>query len=102
MLKPQRARRKRRTKAKVMGTAKRPRLSIYRSNRYIYAQLVDDENNNTLAAASGLKAKDVGLSISKSALKNKIKEIVFDRAGYKYHGKVKVVADSAREGGLKF
>lgn len=88
------------------------RLVVFRSNRYIYAQLIDDETATTLAASSDIKvessagniqkAKDVGTIIAKEGLKKKIKDVVFDRGGYKYHGRVKALAQGAREGGLVF
>lgn len=97
---------------RLSGTAKRPRLVVYRSLKTTYAQLIDDKKNTVIAATSDLKlkepktgverAKQVGLNIAKIASEKKIKECVFDRAGYKYHGKVKAIAEGAREGGLKF
>ncbi len=95
----------------VKGTAKRPRLVVFRSLKAVYAQLIDDDAGKVLAAASNLKAKkgkqidqakEIGLEIAKLATEKKLKEIVFDRNGYKYHGKVKALAEGAREGGLKF
>jgi len=105
-----RIQRRSRIRSKIFGTAERPRLSIYRSNKYIYAQLVNDEQGKTLASASTLKldnqsmptVNQVGQIIAQKALKLGIKTVVFDRGGYKYHGKVKAVADAAREAGLKF
>ena len=108
-----RARRHRRVRAKVRGTAERPRLVIFRSNRGIDAQLVDDLNGRTLAAASWLalkkfkgdksqQAAEVGKLLAASAKQAGIGSCVFDRAGYLYHGRVKALADGAREGGLKF
>ncbi|MDQ1284145.1 MAG: large subunit ribosomal protein [Patescibacteria group bacterium] len=104
--------RKRRIKAKVFGTAERPRLCVFRSLQNIYAQMVDDAEGKTLVFASlkNIKksknnvegAKELGKIIAKAAAGKKIKEIVFDRSGYKYHGKVKALAEGAREGGLKF
>ena len=105
--------RKRRTRAKVKGTSKRPRLSVYRSNRYIFAQLIDDEKGTTLVSVSEKegktkttskkmeKAGQVGEKLAEKALKMKIKTVVFDKGGYKYHGRVKQVAEGARKGGLK-
>lgn len=100
---------------KISGTASHPRLSVYRSNTDIYAQLIDDENGNTLAAASSRekdikaqkgtkteKSKMVGEAIAKKALALGLSTCVFDRGGFLYHGRVKAVADGAREGGLKF
>ena len=98
----------------VSGTAQRPRMSVFRSNKEIYVQLIDDVNSVTLAAASsrekdfvaaGAKtdnAKNVGLKIAEKALALGIDSCTFDRAGYLYHGRVKALADGAREGGLKF
>ena len=98
---------------KFSGTAERPRLSVYRSNNHIYAQVIDDVKGHTLVAASskslGLEKTDdvaaataVGEAIAKKALDAGIETIVFDRGGYVYHGKVKALADAAREAGLKF
>jgi len=106
------SRRARRVRAKIFGTALRPRLSIFRSARYLYAQLVDDETGKTLVACDSRKikggrnnvdtAKKMGEEIAKIASTKKIKEVVFDRHGYKYHGKVKSLAEGARNAGLKF
>jgi large subunit ribosomal protein L18 len=106
-----RARRKIRIRSKIKGTAKRPRLVVFRSLMHTYAQLVDDDNNKTLLTVSDMKAKDkgtksekaknIGLELAKKASEQKIKEVVFDRNGYKYHGRTKAVAEGAREGGLK-
>lgn len=103
--------RKRRIRAKVFGTAKRPRLSVFRSLRNVYVQIIDDENAKTLLSVN-LKeahkkndtegAKKVGKLVADKCKKAKIEEIVFDRSGYKYHGKVKAIADEARKNGLKF
>lgn len=107
----QRKRRQLRIRGRVFGTAKRPRLSVFRSAKYIYAQLIDDEKGVTLASASGLEVKKgtkkeraaaVGEAIAVRAKKKKIKKVVFDRGGYAYHGRVKVVAEEARKGGLEF
>ena len=97
---------------KISGTADRPRVSIFKSNKAIYAQLIDDVNGHTLASAStkeigkeGLNieiAKDVGKKLAENAKGAGIETVVFDRAGYKYHGRVKSLADGAREAGLKF
>ena len=108
-----RARIKRRIRKIISGTATKPRLSVYRSNKEIYAQLVDDENGVTLASASSrdkeIKADTkveaaaaVGKSIAEKAVKAGVETIAFDRNGYLYHGRVKVLADAARESGLKF
>lgn len=103
-------RRQRKVKAKIKGTAERPRLVVNKSLVANYAQLIDDENKVTLANASDLKikkgtklekAKQVGLELAKKAAEKKITTCVFDRNGYKYHGRVKEIADGAREGGLK-
>lgn len=97
---------------KVSGTALKPRLTVFRSNTQIYAQLIDDVNGNTLASASSLGLKDkvnkieqaakVGALLAKVAMEAGITEVVFDRNGYLYHGRVKQLADAAREAGLKF
>jgi len=101
-------------RAKVHGTAERPRLVVFRSNRGIEAQLVDDENGQTLASASHLalaksfkgdktaQAEAVGKALAEAAKKAGVGTCVFDRGGYLYHGRVKALADSAREGGLEF
>lgn len=106
---------KSRVKQVISGTAERPRLSVFRSNKQIYAQLIDDNNATTLVAASSKekevasaegnkseKAALVGKLIAKKALDAGYKNVVFDRSGYLYHGRVKQLADAAREGGLKF
>ena len=108
-----RERRHRRIRGKVHGTAERPRLAVFRSNKGIFAQLVDDESGRTLAGASwlGLKgfsgskteqAFEVGKAVAEAAKAAGIETVVFDRGGYLYHGRVKALADAAREGGLKF
>lgn len=105
-------------KKTIYGTLEKPRLAVYRSLKHLYAQLIDDEKGNTLAFVSSrskemkdqlaqakgniAKAKIVGLILAKKALGKNIKTVVFDRGGYRYHGKVKAIADGAREGGLKF
>jgi large subunit ribosomal protein L18 len=86
-----RLRRRRRVRAKIRGTAERPRLSIYRSNRGLFAQLIDDDAGRTLAQVSWTEAEGAG-----------IETCVFDRGGYRYHGNVRRLAEAAREGGLKF
>ena len=115
------ARRKRHYKMRryIIGTAARPRLAVFKSNKYIYAQLIDDAAGHTLASASTMDAalvkadglnstsnvdaaKAVGTSLAKKAIDKGIESVVFDRAGYVYHGKVKALADAAREAGLKF
>lgn len=103
-------RRQRRIRAKVSGTATRPRLSVFRSNRAISAQLIDDEKAVTVASASSAKisgssaekAKAVGKNIADQAKAKQIGTVVFDRGGYLYAGAIKALADGAREGGLKF
>ena len=106
MLKKQekRIRRHKKVRAKIKGNAKKPRLCVFRSNKYIYAQLVNDEIGKTLAySKSGLKKADkVGKDIAEKAKDLKINKVVFDRGGYKYHGKVRALADAARDAGLKF
>jgi large subunit ribosomal protein L18 len=109
-----RAKIKRRIRKKISGTAKIPRLSVFRSNKQIYAQLIDDINGVTVAAASSFKNKAadkknkseqaaiVGKEVAEKAVKAGIETVVFDRNGYLYHGRVKSLANSAREGGLKF
>ncbi len=110
----QRLRRHKRIRAKISGTSARPRLAVFRSNTNIYAQIIDDENGVTLLSASTLEkefegyggnieaAKAVGTMIAKKALERGITDVVFDRGGYVYHGRVQALADAAREGGLKF
>src|SRR5712691_9081214 len=104
-----RIRRHRRVRKRVTGTAERPRLVVYRSNRHIYAQLVDDQRARTLTAASDLagaegdkssRAKRVGRVLAEQAKGLGVERVVFDRGGRLYHGRVKAVADGAREGGL--
>jgi large subunit ribosomal protein L18 len=108
-----RARRKRRIRGRLHGTSERPRVSVFRSNKAIYAQLVDDAGASTLAAArsgevesSGLNktdvAKKVGELLAQRAKDKGIERVVFDRSGYLYHGRVKALAEGAREGGLVF
>jgi len=112
--KDKRYRRHKRIRDKISGKAQRPRLCVFRSNQHIYAQLVDDEKGKTLVMISDLsiktktkksnaeKAKEVGKIIAQKAKELKIDTVIFDRAGYKYHGQVKSLAEGAREGGLKF
>ena len=109
-----RARRHRRVRGKVAGTAERPRLAVFRSNRGIEAQLVDDETGRTVAAASWIglgksfkgaksaQATEVGKLLAANAKEAGVEAVVFDRGGYLYHGRVKALADGAREGGLQF
>jgi large subunit ribosomal protein L18 len=98
---------------KIKGTAERPRLTVFKSNTAIYAQLIDDINGQTLTTASSLdfgkvknvnieSSKEVGKKLAEKAKESGIETVVFDRNGYVYHGKVKALADGAREGGLKF
>ena len=97
---------------KVSGTKERPRLSVYKSNKGIYAQLIDDDSGHTLASASSKElgnagvtvpiSKDVGKKLAEKAVANGIDTVIFDRSGYLYHGRIKALADGAREGGLKF
>ncbi len=82
--------------------ANRPRLSVFRSNKQIYAQVIDDSRGVTLAAACGKKAAEVGKKVAKAAIAAKVALVVFDRGSYKYHGQVKQLADAARAAGLKF
>jgi len=99
-----RKRRHKRVRAKIKGTSDVPRLCVFRSSKYIYAQIIDDEKGKTLAAVSGkfASAAQIGKSIAKKAIEKDIEKVVFDRGGYKYHGRVKALADGAREAGLKF
>ena len=97
---------------KVSGTKERPRLSVFKSNKGIYAQLIDDDSGHTLASASSKElgktgvtvpiSKDVGKKLAEKAVASGIDTVIFDRSGYLYHGRVKALADGAREGGLKF
>ena len=110
----ERARRHMRVRRTISGTAERPRLCVYRSNCNIYVQIIDDDKATTLVSASTLDkeiktkhsnkeaAKELGALIAKRALDKKIKNVVFDRGGYIYHGVVKELAEAAREGGLEF
>ena len=108
-----RLRRHRRVRGKISGTAERPRLVVFRSNRGIFAQLVDDSAGHTLASAGWLQvggtfdskveqAKAVGLALAEAAKKAGLERCVFDRGGYLYHGRVRALAEGAREGGLQF
>ena len=97
-----RDRKRKKIRAKISGTAVRPRLSVFKSNTRIYAQLINDDKAVTLAAAKGKDALKVGADIAKKALAKKITKVVFDRGGYIYTGKVEVLAESARKAGLKF
>jgi large subunit ribosomal protein L18 len=112
-----RERRKARIRKRISGTSERPRLSVFRSARHIYAQVVDDSGGGTLAAASTLSpdlkgtleaddktgaAKKVGALIAKMCLERKVEKVVFDRNGFLYHGRIKALAEAAREAGLSF
>lgn len=112
-----RARRKAHTDKKIHGTSERPRLVVFRSNAHMYAQVIDDDRGHTLVAASTIEpdvkatiaeddkkgaAKKVGMAAGKKALAAGITKVVFDRSGYKYHGRVAAVAEGAREAGLDF
>ena len=106
-----RIRLKAKIRAKISGNGTRPRLSVFRSNKFIYAQIIDDQKKKTLAEASDVKitkgtkserAKEVGKMITEACGKIKINKVVFDRNGFKYTGRIKLVADTARAAGLKF
>jgi len=110
-----RYRRHKRVRAKIFGTKERPRLCVFRSQKHIYAQLIDDTKGHTLVSANDLELKnskikktkvdiafEVGKLIAQKAKKLKIKKVVFDRGGYKYHGRVKALAEGARSEGLEF
>lgn len=105
------SRRKARTRAKIEGNTLRPRLAVFKSHKYLYAQIIDDVKRRTLVAADSRsvkgktpleRAREVGIDIAKKAKAAKISKVVFDRGGYIYTGKIKVIADAAREGGLEF
>ncbi|MGA3160197.1 MAG: 50S ribosomal protein L18 [Terracidiphilus sp.] len=100
-----------RIRRKMAGTAERPRLNVYRSLNHIYAQVIDDQKGETLVSASTIKlksggnvasAKEIGKTVAELAIKQGIKKVVFDRGGYLYHGRIKALADAAREAGLEF
>jgi large subunit ribosomal protein L18 len=111
-----REKRHKRIRAKIYGRTDRPRLCVFRSNKHIYAQIIDDDKNKTIVSAKDLELKNgkqalgnnkdtafkIGELVAKKAQEKKISQVVFDRGGYKYHGKIKALADGAREGGLKF
>ncbi len=110
-----RYKRKRRIRGRLEGTAERPRLAVFRSNSHLYAQVIDDTKGHTLVSASTLEgelkekvggsvegAKTLGALIAKRAVAKNVSAVVFDRSGYLYHGRIKALADAAREGGLKF
>ena len=112
--KAQRLKRHKRVRSKVSGTPERPRLNVFRSEKNIYAQIIDDVAGSTLVSASTVEkafegnggnceaAKKIGAALAERALQKGIEEVVFDRGGYIYHGRVKALAEGAREGGLKF
>ncbi len=101
-----------RIRAKIKGTAARPRFSVFRSSKHLFVQLIDDEKNKTIVSASDQEIKskadkkvsvqELGKLIAQKAVDKKIKKVVFDRGGYKYHGQIKALADAAREAGLEF
>lgn len=107
-----RKKRTKRTRAKISGTANRPRLCVFRSLKYIYAQIIDDEKGKILISVDSRKIKNaknnietagkIGEEIAKLSIAKKISKVVFDKRGYKYHGKVKAIAEGARKGGLVF
>jgi large subunit ribosomal protein L18 len=106
-----RARRRLRIRKKVRGTSERPRLCVFRSAKHIYAQVVDDTRGATIAHASSVTgtsgskveaAKQVGSAVAKACMEKGVEQVVFDRGGYQYHGRVRALAESAREAGLKF
>ena len=107
-----RAKIKTRIRGRISGSASRPRMTVFRSNKQIYVQLIDDESGKTLVSASSRKLEDkgtkceiaakVGAEVARKALESGITSVVFDRNGYLFHGRVKSLADAAREGGLKF
>ena len=110
----QKQRRKTRIRSKIKGTQNKPRLSVARSNLYIYAQLIDDENKKTILGFSEKnlslkkkitkteKARQLGFFLAKKAVEKKINSVIFDKGSYAYHGRIKALAEGAREGGLKF
>lgn len=109
----QKIKRQTRTRSKIRGTERRPRLSVFRSNRFVYAQLINDKEGKTIvgvsekhlkekAAGKSARAKAVGVLLAKKAIDKKIKKVVFDRGSYSYHGRISEIANGAREGGLEF
>ncbi|MGM0629121.1 MAG: 50S ribosomal protein L18 [Patescibacteria group bacterium] len=108
--KESRKRRHKKIRTTLEGTSERPRISVHRSNKGVQVQLIDDQKGHTIALTSSIKdnknpmeaAKDAGLRLAKEAKDKDIKEAVFDRGGFAYHGRVKMVAEGAREGGLQF
>ncbi|MDD5639868.1 MAG: 50S ribosomal protein L18 [Candidatus Pacebacteria bacterium] len=111
-LNEKRIRRHKRVRAKIAGSTEKPRLCVFRSNNHIYGQLVDDKKGFTIVSASDIEvkkkdtktslSKEVGILLAKKAIEKNISQIVFDRGGYQYHGRVKALAEGAREAGLKF
>lgn len=113
-MKTQKLNRQKRVRAKIYGSQQKPRLSVFRSNKFIYVQAIDDENQKTIVGVSEKELKErnkvkktdrafeLGKLLAKKVLSKKITEAVFDRGSYKYHGRVKNIAQGAREGGLKF
>lgn len=104
-VKTKQKRRVQRVRKNLVVSPDKPRLSVFRSNKYIYAQIIDISGNTITSALGSKSVKDafeVGKSIAKKALEKKVKSVVFDRSGYRYHGRIKSLADGAREGGLKF
>lgn len=110
MYKVLRVKRHKRIRKRLLGTDQRPRLSVFRSSKHIYAQIIDDSKSKTLTFVSDIKEKgtkvekayQVGKKIAEKALKKKIKSVVFDRGGFLYHGRIAKLAEGAREGGLEF
>lgn len=104
--------RQKRIRTKIRGTSLRPRLTVFRSNKSIYAQIIDDAKKITLVSAHEAEkgkttgkiesAKSIGIELAKKALEKKVKDVVFDKGSYAYHGRVKALAEGAREGGLQF
>ena len=113
-MKTQKLRRQKRVRAKIQGSQQKPRLSVFRSNKFIYVQAIDDENQKTIVAVSEKELKEtekakktdrafeLGKLLAKKVLSKKITEAVFDRGSYRYHGRVQKIAEGLREGGLKF
>ena len=99
-----RQKRKNRIRAKIFGTTQRPRVAVFRSNKFLYLEAIDDEKGYILAASSNLKGKDIDivLDLAKKLQAKKVTKIVFDRGGYQYHGKVKALAEGLRKSGLEF
>lgn len=113
MLKQSKIKRQKRVRSKITGTLKTPRVSVYRSNKFIYAQAINDDKGETLISVSEMdlkekagtksnKAKQLGILMSEKLKKTKVEEIVFDRGSFRYHGRVKNLAEGLREGGIKF